>query len=233
MKDPLVPDVGTTAPLHPPAQQEPCDSFSVALELPTNLVDCNEPLFVIPSRVTQEEPTSNCCRPSLPSMRHLWKRAFKYFGIAVRCKCRQNHHHLAQQVRVLLGVLSHVGGRREGGVEANDSLQRQFTPSCKVSKLSFESCAVSAFSLVQGYNTFSFVQRKNVVHSCLERCPCLSQTCSGWWASFSAQRCCREWVSFSAQVWTHEIHNFLFWQFSFFSCSGRVDSRLVTMSHSL
>ena len=46
MKDPLVPDVETTAPLHPPAQQESCDSFSVALRLPTNLDDCNGPLFV-------------------------------------------------------------------------------------------------------------------------------------------------------------------------------------------
>ena len=46
MKVPLVPNVETTAPLHPPVQQEPCDSFSVALRLPTSLVDCNEPLFV-------------------------------------------------------------------------------------------------------------------------------------------------------------------------------------------
>ena len=30
------------------------------------------------------------------------------------------------------------------------------------------------------------------------------------------QRCCRGWVSFSAQFRTHEIHNFLFWQFSLF-----------------
>ena len=109
---------------------------------------------------------------------------------------------------------------REGDVETNDSLHRQFTPSCKVSKASSESCSVSAFSLVPGYKTFTLVQRTIVFHSCLERCPCLS-------LSNVLQRCCRELVSFSAHVWTYEMRNFLIWQFSFFSCSGRVDSRLV------
>ena len=33
-------------------------------------------------------------------------------------------------------------------------------------------CTVSSFSLVQGYDTFSFVLLSNVA-------PCLSQTCSG------------------------------------------------------
>ena len=55
----------------------------------------------------------------------------------------------------------------------------------------------------------------------LSRCPCLSRTRSCWWASFSAQRCCSEWVS---QIRTYEIQ-------IFFCC--RVDSRFVTMSHSL
>ena len=53
---------------------------------------------------------------------------------------------------------------REGDVEANDSLQRLFTPSCKVSKCHLKFDAVSAFSLVQGYNTFSVVPRTIVVY---------------------------------------------------------------------
>ena len=49
---------------------------------------------------------------------------------------------------------------RERDVEANDSLQRQFTPSCKVSKVSSEITIA--------------------VYSPLERC-------SRWWVSFSAK----------------------------------------------
>ena len=55
--------------------------------------------------------------------------------------------------------------------------------------------AVSAFSLVLGYSTFSSVLRTIVVYSCLERCPGLfSQT------------------SFFAELWTFEI---LFFSFFF------------------
>ena len=43
-------------------------------------------------------------------------------------------------VVVVVEVVVWVGGWRRGGrdVEANDSFQRQFTPSCKVSTVSFE-----------------------------------------------------------------------------------------------
>ena len=44
----------------------------------------------------------------------------------------------------------------------------------KLQKCHLKVDAVSACSIVPGYNTFSFVQRTNVVHSCLERCPSLS-----------------------------------------------------------
>ena len=49
----------------------------------------------------------------------------------------------------------------------------------------------------------------------------LSQTYSGWWASFSAQCCCREWASFSVQFWTSGIHVFLVQQPSELSIEER------------
>ena len=45
---------------------------------------------------------------------------------------------------------------REGDVEANDSLQRHFAPSCKVSKCHLKVDAVTTFSLVQGYKHVLF-----------------------------------------------------------------------------
>ena len=63
-------------------------------------------------------------------------------------------------------------------VGANHSLQRKFTPSCKVSKCHLKVDAVSAFSLVQGYNTFSFVLRTIVVYSYLEVVMSCSRTYS-------------------------------------------------------
>ena len=46
----------------------------------------------------------------------------------------------------------------------------------KFQKCHLQFDAVSAFSLVQGYSTFSFVQRTIVVYSYLERCLCVSRT---------------------------------------------------------
>ena len=106
---------------------------------------------------------------------------------------------------------------REGDEEANDSLQRHFTPSCKVSKASSESCAVSAFSLVPGYNTFSLVQRTIVVHSCLECCPCLSLKRAPvggrrFRPSVAVVSGCR----FRPKFGTYEIHIFMFAVFFLF-----------------
>ena len=74
-------------------------------------------------------------------------------------------------------------------------------------------CTVSAFSLVQGYSTFSFVLQTIVVYSCLERCPCLSRPCSCWWASIPAQRC---GCHFRPDFWTYGIR--------FFVCFERLSS---------
>ena len=63
----------------------------------------------------------------------------------------------------------------QGDVEANDSLHRQFTLSCKVSKCHLTFDAFSAFSVVQGCNTFSFVLRTIAVYSYLERCVSLER----------------------------------------------------------
>ena len=103
-------------------------------------------------------------------------------------------------------------------------------------------CTVSAFSLVQGCNTFFFCATNDcclLVSRTLRVCRTLpvslslsSPTCSCWCASFSAQRCCREWVSFSAQFWTYGIRNFFFCSFLFL-CDCRVNSRLVIMTHPL
>ena len=81
-------------------------------------------------------------------------------------------------------------------------------------------CTVSAFSLVQGYNTRSFVLRTIVVHSYLERCPCLSRTVPVGGCR-SRPNCGRMKFVFSQ-----------FLQF-FILCDCRVDSRLVTIAHPL
>ena len=78
---------------------------------------------------------------------------------------------------------------REGGVEANDSFQRQFSPSCNFCKMSFETSMILPAAL-SGRFLFS-------KHWCL--CVCvanaalvaLSHTYRGWRASFSA----RFWTS--------------------------------------
>ena len=77
-------------------------------------------------------------------------------------------------------------------------------------------CTVSAFSLVQGRNTFSSVPRMIVVHSCLERCPCLSLGR----APVGGRR-------FRPQFWTYTIRIFFFAVLVL--CGCRVDSRLATM----
>ena len=63
-------------------------------------------------------------------------------------------------------------------VEANDSLQRQFTPSCKASKVSFEIGCCLCLQPSPKSQRVLFVLRRIVVHSCLERCPCLSLKCA-------------------------------------------------------
>ena len=106
---------------------------------------------------------------------------------------------------------------REGDVEANVSLQ--FHAKFKSCLLIFDAvCTVSAFSLVQGCNTFSFVLRTIVVYSCLERCPCPSRTRSCWFRPTFGRL---EFVFF-----------FYCCKFSFFR-DCRVDSRLVTIAHLL
>ena len=68
---------------------------------------------------------------------------------------------------------------REGDVEANDSFRRQ---KCRL-KFDF----VSAFSLVQDYNTLIYERLLSTRVANVARVA-LSQTRSGWWATFSAQR---------------------------------------------
>ena len=83
--------------------------------------------------------------------------------------------------------------------------------------------AVSAFSLVQGYNTFSFVLRTIVVYSYLERCPCLSRT-SCWWARCRPSAAAVSGCGFRPNFGHMKL---FFLQFSL-CCSCRVVSRLVT-----
>ena len=118
--------------------------------------------------------------------------------------------------------------RREGNVQANDSLQRQFTFHAKFQKCHVKFDAVSALSLVQGYSTFSSVQRTIVVYSYLERCLCVSRTLPLSLSNTAAVLSgCRLRPNFGRMTF-----GFFFCSFKFL-CSCRVDSRLVTMSHFL
>ena len=72
---------------------------------------------------------------------------------------------------------------REGDVEANDDFQRQFSTSCNFSKCRLKHDVVSAFSLVQDYNTFIFDRLLSTLVANVARVA-LSQTYFGWWASF-------------------------------------------------
>ena len=109
---------------------------------------------------------------------------------------------------------------REGDVEANDNLQRQFTPSCKVSKVSFEICCCICLPPCPRLQHFLFVLRTIVVYSCLELCPYLERC-----PCLSLKRALvggRRFRPSAAVVCGCR-----------FPLSCRVDSRLVTMSHSL
>ena len=114
-------------------------------------------------------------------------------------------------------------------VEANFSLQHQFTPSCKVQKLSFEfdaTCTVSAFSFVQVHDTLSFVLRTIVVYSYLERCPCFLRTCSCGWASFSCP-----FALVGGRHVRPNLGRMNSGVFIFYDC--QVESRLMTIAHPL
>ena len=92
-------------------------------------------------------------------------------------------------------------GEGRGGVEANDRLQRQFTPSCKVSKVSFEiRCCICSQPRTRLQHVL-FCATNDCCPLVSRTLPVsLSRACSSWWASFSAQRCCRECVSFSPNL---------------------------------
>ena len=82
---------------------------------------------------------------------------------------------------------------REGDVEANDSFRRLFTPSCNFQKCRLKFDVVSAFSLVQDYDTFICERLLSTLVANVARVA-LSLTYFGWCASFSAQN------------WTSGIH---------------------------
>ena len=121
---------------------------------------------------------------------------------------------------------------REGDAEANASLQRQSTLSCKIDKLTFEiSCCLHNICLQPcPRSRYFFGATNELLSTRLERClvsrtmsVSVSRTCSRWWASSSSQRCCREWVSFSARLWTYGIREFLFFASFLILCDCRVD----------
>ena len=73
-------------------------------------------------------------------------------------------------------------------------------------KMSFEiRCCICLKPCLEDCNTFIY-ERLLSTRVANVACVALSQTCSGWWASFSAQRCCCEWTSFSAHLCTSGIH---------------------------
>ena len=86
---------------------------------------------------------------------------------------------------------------REGDVEANDSFQRQFSPSCNFQNVVWK-FVDSARSLVR--NSFFLehwclsVLRTLPLSLSLALSLSLSHMYRGWWASFSAQCCCRGWA---------------------------------------
>ena len=68
-------------------------------------------------------------------------------------------------------------------VEANDSIRRHLTPSCNFQKSRLKLHVVSAFSLVQDYNTFIYERLLSTLVANVARVA-FSQTYFGWWRRF-------------------------------------------------
>ena len=125
----------------------------------------------IPSRVTQEEPTSNCCRPSLSSCDIFGKEPCNLSRLRLDVTAVTTIIIWPNKFACCLVSSAMSEGEEREVLKQTTIYNASLHHHAKFHKCHFKVDAVSAFNLVKGYNTFSCVQRTNVVHSCLERCP--------------------------------------------------------------
>ena len=115
-------------------------------------------------------------------------------------------------------------------VEANFSLQHQFTPSCKVQKLSFEfdaTCTVSAFSFVQGHDLFSFCATNDCCLLVSRTLPVFPSNVLLWVGVVFRARV----LSLVGVMFGPILGRMSSGVFIFYDC--RVESRLMTIAHPL